>query len=124
MKKVVIISIVLLNSIVSTAQTDTSKVEQYCQVIATPRLLSNKVSPSILILGKKKVFGGIQGLKQKQERLKNLIRSLMPLIIWAGKAGYLLMLFPFAWEKPRFIILLLKSSFLRIAFSANKSVKV
>ena len=44
MKKVIIIGIVLMNSIVSAAQTDTSKVEQYCQVIATPRLLSNKVA--------------------------------------------------------------------------------
>lgn len=47
MKKLVIISSVLFCAIVSNAQTDTSKIEQYCQVIATPKLLSNKVTIDI-----------------------------------------------------------------------------
>lgn len=44
MKKILIISIALIASFVSNAQTDTSRVEQYCEVIATPRLLSNRVT--------------------------------------------------------------------------------
>jgi hypothetical protein len=36
MKKVIVLSIILLANYVSFAQTDTSKIEQYCQVIATP----------------------------------------------------------------------------------------
>lgn len=44
MKKSIILAIVLLVSFHSFAQTDTTKVEQYCEVIATPRLLSNKVT--------------------------------------------------------------------------------
>jgi hypothetical protein len=47
MKKILIISFVLFIGITSSAQTDTSKVEQYCQVIALPRLLSNKVTIDI-----------------------------------------------------------------------------
>jgi hypothetical protein len=47
MRKIVIVSIALLSSVVLNAQTDTSKVDQFCQVIATPRLLSNKVTIDI-----------------------------------------------------------------------------
>jgi hypothetical protein len=47
MKKVVIASIILFGSVVLNAQTDSSKVEQYCQVIATPGLLNNKVTIDI-----------------------------------------------------------------------------
>jgi len=47
MKKVFILVIVLSASFASFAQTDTSKIEQYCQVIATPRLFSNKVTIDI-----------------------------------------------------------------------------
>ena len=48
MKKVFILVIVLSASFASFAQTDTSKIEQYCQVIATPRIFSNKVTIDIL----------------------------------------------------------------------------
>src|SRR3954471_11893356 len=48
MKKVSIF--VLLFQVVtlaSFAQTDTTKIEQYCQIIVTPRLMSNKVTIDI-----------------------------------------------------------------------------
>lgn len=44
MKKVLIAGIVFCMSSATKAQSDTSGVEQYCQVIATPRLLSNRVT--------------------------------------------------------------------------------
>lgn len=47
MKNSIIIAIILFSSFQSTAQTDTSKVEQYAEVVATPRLLSNRVTISI-----------------------------------------------------------------------------
>jgi hypothetical protein len=47
MKKAIISILILVVTIASYAQEDTSKVEQYCQVIATPRLLSNKVTIEI-----------------------------------------------------------------------------
>lgn len=47
MKTLLIISLAFFASIASNAQTDTSRVEQYCEVIATPRLLSNRVTIEI-----------------------------------------------------------------------------
>lgn len=47
MKKLLIITFVLTISLVSNAQKDTSRIEQYCEVIATPRLLSNRVTLEI-----------------------------------------------------------------------------
>ena len=47
MKKLAMAAFILLFAYSSRAQTDTSKVEQYCQVIAKPRLLSNKVTIDI-----------------------------------------------------------------------------
>ena len=47
MKKLLTIGIFLISTLISNAQADTSTVEQYCQLIATPRLLSNKVTIDI-----------------------------------------------------------------------------
>jgi hypothetical protein len=47
MKKLIIFSLVLGASLGSFAQTNNIKVEQYCQIIATPRLFSNKVTIDI-----------------------------------------------------------------------------
>ena len=52
----------LLGSIVLKAKTDISKLVQYCQLIATPGILSNRVTIDI-DFGKEKSFGGITGLK-------------------------------------------------------------
>lgn len=64
MKKVIILSIIMLATYALFAQTDTSKIEQYCQVIATPRLLSNKVTISI-------DFGEEKGI-WSDNRIKNI----------------------------------------------------
>ena len=63
MKKIITISIFLVSTLVSNAQSDSSKVEQYCQVIATPRLLSNKVTIDIGF-GDEKSFWRDTRLKQ------------------------------------------------------------
>ena len=47
MKKVITIVSFLIVTFTSFAQTDTSRIEQYCQIIATPRFLSNKVTIDI-----------------------------------------------------------------------------
>jgi hypothetical protein len=106
MKKLLIISIVLLNSIVSNAQTDTAKVEQYCQIIATPRLLSNKVTIDI-DYGEEKSFWRNNRLKTDDGKLKKFNTIIDT---WAGKDGYLLMPTRFVRERLRFIILLLKNN--------------
>jgi hypothetical protein len=47
MKKTIIFILFQVITLASFAQTDTTKIEQYCQVIVTPRLLSNKVTIDI-----------------------------------------------------------------------------
>lgn len=47
MKHSVLLLIVLLFSISGYAQNDTARLEQYAEIVATPRLLSNKVTISI-----------------------------------------------------------------------------
>ena len=47
MKKILILMLALIFSFASYAQSDTSRVEQYCEVIASPRLLSNRVTIEI-----------------------------------------------------------------------------
>ena len=87
MKKVLIISIVLLVSIVSNAQSDTSKVEQYCQVIATPRLLSNKVTIDI-DFGEEKSFWRDSRLKTEGGALKKF-NTIIDALNYMGREGWI-----------------------------------
>ena len=86
MKKILIISIVLLSSIALNAQTDTSRVEQYCQVIATPRLLSNKVTIDI-DFGDEKSFWRDSRLKTDDGRLKKF-NTVIDALNYMGLAGW------------------------------------
>jgi hypothetical protein len=86
MKKIVMISMVLLSSIVSKAQADTSKVEQYCQVIATPRILSNKVTIDI-DLGEEKSFWRDNRLKTDEGRVKKF-NTVIDALNYMGLAGW------------------------------------
>ncbi len=63
MKKVLITGIVFCFSHATQAQNDTTRVEQYCQVIATPRILSNKVTIDL-------DFGEVKSI-WRDNRLKN-----------------------------------------------------
>ena len=47
MKKIIMITILLFGAKITFAQSDSAKVEQYCQIVATPKFLSNKVSIDI-----------------------------------------------------------------------------
>ena len=86
MKKVVILGIVLLNSIISVSQTDTSSVEQYCQIIATPRLLSNKITIDI-------DFGEVKGI-WRDNRLRDYsgrirkFNTVIDALNYMGKDGW------------------------------------
>jgi hypothetical protein len=86
MKKAVITVIVLLSSIISIAQTDTSKVEQYCQVIATPRLLSNKVTIDI-DFGEEKSFWRDTRLKTDAGKIKKF-NTIIDAINYMGREGW------------------------------------
>jgi hypothetical protein len=87
MKKLLIISIVLLNSIVSNAQTDTNKVEQYCQIIARPRLLSNKVTIDI-DYGDEKSFLRDNRLKTGDGKLKKF-NTIIDAMNYMGREGWI-----------------------------------
>ena len=80
-------AIVLLNSFVSNAQTDTTKVEQYCQIIARPRLLSNKVTIDI-DYGDEKSFWRDNRLKTDEGKLKKF-NTIIDAMNYMGKEGWI-----------------------------------
>ena len=86
MKKVIILSITLLATYVSFAQTDTSKIEQYCQVIATPRLLSNKVTIDI-DFGDERSFWSDKRLKTYDGKLKKF-NTVIDALNFMGREGW------------------------------------
>ena len=69
MKNVLTLGIVLFSTLALNAQTDTAKIEQYCQLIATQKLLSNKVSIDI-DFGEEKNFWQDNRLKTYDGRIK------------------------------------------------------
>ena len=87
MKKVLIISIVLLVSIVSNAQSDSSKVEQYCQVIATPKLLSNRVTIDV-DYGDEKSFWRDTRIKTDAGKLKKF-NTVVDALNYMGREGWI-----------------------------------
>jgi hypothetical protein len=86
MKKILIIALILTSSWASTAQTDTSKIEQYCQVIATPRLLSNKVTIDI-DFGEEKSYWRDTRLKAEGGKLKKF-NTVIDALNYMGIAGW------------------------------------
>ncbi len=89
MKRIVAISIFLIITLISNAQSDTSRVEQYCQVIATPRLLSNKVTIDI-DFGDEKSFWHDTRLKTDAGKLKKF-NTVIDAINYMGREGWIFM---------------------------------
>ena len=86
MKKLIYIALSLLLSYSSFAQTDTSKIEQYCQIIATPRLLSNKVTIDI-DFGEEKSFWRDTRLKTYDGKFKKF-NTIIDALNFMGKEGW------------------------------------
>lgn len=86
MKTIICIAVFLLASFSSIAQTDTSKIEQYCQVIATPRLLSNKVTIDI-DFGEEKSFWRDTRLKTFDGKFKKF-NTIIDALNFMGKDGW------------------------------------
>ena len=86
MKQIIITVFVFLSSIVSNAQTDTPTIEQYCQVIATPRLLSNKVTIDI-DFGEEKSIWRDTRLKTDAGNLKKF-NTIIDAMNYMGMAGW------------------------------------
>ncbi len=87
MKKVLIISMALLSSVLLNAQTDTTKAEQYCRLIATPRLLSNKVTIDI-DYGDEKSFWRDNRLKTDAGKLKKF-NTIIDAMNYMGREGWI-----------------------------------
>lgn len=87
MKKVTIISLVLFTTLASFAQGNISKVEQYCQIIASPRLLSNKVTIDI-DFGEEKSIWRDNRLKTYDGRLKKF-NTVIDALNYMGKDGWI-----------------------------------
>ena len=87
MKKLLAIGIFLISTLISNAQIDTSKVEQYCQVIATPKLLSNKVTIDI-DFGEEKSFWRDTRLKTDAGKLKKF-NTVIDALNYMGREGWI-----------------------------------
>lgn len=87
MKKSIIFTIALLASFHSFSQTDTSKIEQYCELIVTPRLLSNKVTIDVNY-GEEKSFWRDNRLKNDDGRFKKF-NTVVDALNYMGKSGWI-----------------------------------
>ena len=86
MKKIFIITLFLLGSLHSFAQTDSVKVEQFCQVIAKPRLLSNKVTIDV-DFGDEKKFWSDTRLRTWEGKVKKF-NTIIDAMNYMGKEGW------------------------------------
>lgn len=87
MKKIITFVFALVAFFSSNAQSDSTKVEQYCQVIATPRFLSNKVTIDI-DFGEQKSFWRDNRLKEYDGKLRKF-NTIIDALNFMGKEGWL-----------------------------------
>jgi uncharacterized membrane protein YfhO len=85
MKNILILTL-LFCSLHSFAQKDTIKVEQFCQIIAVPRLLSNKVTIDI-DFGEEKKFWNDTRLKTWEDKVKKF-NTIIDAMNYMGKQGW------------------------------------
>ena len=110
MKNILIISLVLFIAIAAKAQRDTSKVEQYCQLIATQKILSNKVSIDI-DFGDEKSYWRDTRLKTDDGKIKKF-NTIIDAMNYMGKAGWVFVnAFPVHWGESEIYHFAFKKSF-------------
>ncbi len=86
MKTLIIVALILFISFKSFSQTDTARVEQYAEVVATPRLLSNKVTIDI-DYGEEKSIWKDNRLKTEEGKLKKF-NTTIDALNYMGKEGW------------------------------------
>jgi hypothetical protein len=86
MKKIFLFISLQLIVLTALAQADTTKIEQYCQVIATPRFLSNKVTIDI-DLGEEKSYWADTRLRNYDGKLKKF-NTVIDALNFMGKEGW------------------------------------
>ena len=87
MKKIIFITGILFTSFTSFSQNDTTKIEQYCEVVATPRLLSNKVTIDINYGEEKSIWKDTR-LKTDEGKLKKF-NTVIDALNYMGKDGWI-----------------------------------
>lgn len=86
MKKIIVLVVVQLAALGLFAQGDTTKIEQYCQVIATPKLFSNRVTIDI-DFGEEKSFWADTRLRDYGGKLKKF-NTIIDALNFMGKEGW------------------------------------
>src|SRR4026209_2691473 len=87
MKNIIIISIISLTWTTSFSQADTTKIEQYCELVATPRLLSNRVTIAINYGEEKSIWRDTR-LKTDEGKLKKF-NTVVDALNYMGKDGWI-----------------------------------
>jgi hypothetical protein len=87
MKKIILIGIISLLSLISFSQADTTKIEQYCEVVATPRVLSNRVTIDINYGEEKSIWKDTR-LKTDEGKLKKF-NTVVDALNYMGKNGWI-----------------------------------
>jgi hypothetical protein len=87
MKKIIFITGILFTSVTSFSQNDTTKIEQYCEVVSTPRLLSNKVTIDINYGEEKSIWKDTR-LKTDEGKLKKF-NTVIDALNYMGKDGWI-----------------------------------
>jgi hypothetical protein len=87
MKKVFVVLFLQVAAMAVFAQNDTTKIEQYCQIIATPRLFSNKVTIDI-DFGEQKSFWEDSRMRTFDGRLKKF-NTIIDALNFMGKEGWI-----------------------------------
>ena len=91
-----LIAVLLFISITSTAQNkssdgnDSTRVEQYCRMVATGRLLSNKVTIDVDFGEERKFFSGDSRLKDETTGRLKKFNSITDAMNYLGSQGWIL----------------------------------
>lgn len=112
MKHIFVTAIILFASFTSFAQNDTGLVEQYAEVVATPRLLSNKVTIDI-DYGEERSIWKDNRLKEENGKVKKF-NTTIDALNYMGKEGWKLVnAFPvFTGQNSQVYHYVFKKSFL------------
>ena len=86
MKKIAVIAVALLCYASAFSQSDTDKIEQYCTVVATPRMLSNRVTIDI-DYGEKKSIWKDNRLKDEEGKVRKF-NSVIDALNYMGNSGW------------------------------------
>ena len=87
MKKIILIGIIFVSPFASFSQNDTTKIEQYCELVATPRAFSNRVTIDINYGEEKSIWKDTR-LKTDEGKLKKF-NTVVDALNYLGKEGWI-----------------------------------